>query len=64
MADASDERHLPEFSVYSGRDCLGHAVERRGMWAAFTAEDKVLGRYADRRAATDAIIAAAARHAG
>jgi hypothetical protein len=46
-----------EFSVYSGQDCLGHAVERQpGKWTAFTAEDKALGTYPNRRAATDAII--------
>jgi hypothetical protein len=60
MTRASDEQALPEFSVYSGQDWLGHAVEQPpGCWSAYTAEDRPLGTFPTRRAAADAISAAA-----
>jgi len=50
----------PEFSVYNRLDCIGRAVEHQPKtWTAFTADDELIGTYPTRRAATDAIIAAA-----
>jgi hypothetical protein len=49
-----------EFSICTGRDCIGRAVEQAPQrWAAFSADDELIGVYPSRREATSAIISVA-----
>jgi hypothetical protein len=56
----SSSSDRPQFAVYNGQNAIGYAVERQtGKWSAFTADDRRIGTYSNRRAASDAIIATA-----
>jgi len=67
MADAAAPtpgaaEHPDEIAIYAGRQRIGYVIKRASEeWFAANDDDQPLGRFPSRKAAVDAILAAAAR---
>ena len=60
MAAGAQAVALVEIAIYAGRECCGYLVQQGAEeWLARNDDDAVIGCYSTRKAALDAILAAA-----